>query len=72
VVGGKRVSVTREDEVEDMLHKMCSKLIHPTAMLLNNFDEMLYNKDSYAIFAGCILQKAWTIIETFHNLRVVA
>jgi len=32
----KRITVTRRDEKEECLFKLCSKLIHPTALTLTN------------------------------------
>ena len=51
--------------------KLCSKLIHPSALMLNHPEATIRNADSKAYLAVEVLLYAWVIVARFHDLNWV-
>jgi hypothetical protein len=67
-VSGKRVSITRRDDVEQYFYKLCSKLIHPSALMLNHPDATIKSEEYKEQLAVEVLFYAWWLVSRFHNL----
>jgi len=67
----KRVEPPRIGQSVDYDFKLCSKLIHPSALMLNHPEMTIRNDDSKAYLAVEVLLYAWVIVNRFHNLNWV-
>jgi hypothetical protein len=67
----KRVEPPRIGEAVDYDFKLCSKLIHPSALMLNHPEMTIRNEDSKAYLAVEVLLYAWVIVSRFHDLNWV-
>lgn len=68
-VSGKRITMTRRDDVEQYFYKLCSKLIHPSALMLNH-PELTIKSDEYKEqLAVEVLFYAWWLVSRFHDLN---
>jgi hypothetical protein len=65
----KRVNLTRIDEKEDLLWKVCSKFIHPTSFVLEAPETTILNEDYRKVFAVKVLYYGWGILEMFHPIN---
>ncbi len=68
---GKRVDPPRLGQNVDYDFKLCSKLIHPSALMLNHPEITIRNPDHKAYLSVQILLYAWVIVHRFHNLNWV-
>jgi len=64
----KRVNTIRFGEEEEFLHKVCSKFIHPTSLVLENPEGTILNDGYRKVFAVKVIFYAWGLIETFHTI----
>jgi hypothetical protein len=64
----KRVNTTRISEEEEFLHKLCSKFVHPTSLILENPTGTILNEDYRKLFAVKVIYYAWGIMEMFHTI----
>jgi hypothetical protein len=67
----KRVEPPRIGETVDYDFKLCSKLIHPSALMLNHPEMTIGNEDGKAYLAVDVLLYAWVIVARFHDLNWV-
>jgi hypothetical protein len=67
-ISGKRVDLKRTDDEEEYNFKLCSKLIHPTALMLNHPEVTISNPANKEYLAGEVLSYAWLIVNRFHDL----
>jgi len=65
----KRVAPPRIGETVDYDFKLCSKLIHPSALMLNHPETTIRNDDHKAYLGIDVLLYAWVIVTRFHNLN---
>ncbi len=65
----KRVAPPRIGETVDYAFKLCSKLIHPSALVLNHPETTIRNEEHKAYLGVEVLLYAWVIIERFHDLN---
>ena len=66
---GKRISLERANDNEEYDFKLCSKLIHPSSLMLNHPEVTIDNKDHKAYLAVQVLLYAWVIVTTFHDIN---
>jgi hypothetical protein len=64
----KRVEPPRIGQTVDYDFKLCSKLIHPSALMLNHPEMTIRNDDHKAYLAVEVLLYAWVIVSRFHDL----
>jgi hypothetical protein len=67
-VGGKRIELKRSGDEEEYNFKLCSKLIHPTALMLNHPEATISNQANKEYLAVEVLFYAWLIVTRFHDL----
>jgi hypothetical protein len=67
-VAGKWVDLKRTGDKENYDFKLCSKLIHPTALMLNHPEETITNQTNKKYLAVEVLFYAWLIVSRFHDL----
>ena len=65
----KRVQVEPTGETEAMLWKMCSKLVHPTAWVINDVEGTLQNPDQRKMLSLYIVLYGWGIVRIFHHIN---
>jgi hypothetical protein len=68
---GKREAPPRIGQTVDYDFKLCSKLIHPSALMLNHPEMTIRNEDNKAYLAVEVLFYAWLIVSRFHNINWV-
>jgi hypothetical protein len=64
----KRFEPPRIGQTVDYDFKLCSKLIHPSALMLNHPEMTIRNEDNKAYLAVEVLFYAWVIVSRFHDL----
>jgi hypothetical protein len=69
---GNRISLKRANDDEEYDFKLCSKLIHPSSLMLNHPELTIDNNDHKAYLAVQVLLYAWLIVTTFHDLNWMA
>jgi hypothetical protein len=67
----KRVDPPRIGEAVEYDFKLCSKLIHPSAIMLNHPEMTIRNEDHKAHLRIEVLLYAWVIVTRFHDLNWV-
>ena len=65
---GKRIELKRSGDEEEYDFKLCSKLIHPTALMLNHPEATISNPENKKYLAVEVLLYAWLVVNRFHNL----
>ncbi|HVP00453.1 MAG TPA: hypothetical protein VMT15_20415 [Bryobacteraceae bacterium] len=65
---GKRVDLKRTGDEEEYDFKLCSKLIHPSALMLNHPEATITNQANKEYLAVQVLFYAWLIVSRFHDL----
>ncbi len=65
----KRVEPPRIGEAVDYDFKLCSKLIHPSALMLNHPEMTIRSDDHKAHLRIEVLLYAWVIVTRFHDLN---
>jgi len=68
-VEGRRVTVKPSGDEESFIWKLCSKLIHPTSLVLNHLEETVHSVQYREFFALKVLLYGWRIIYVFHNIE---
>ena len=68
----KRVNPARVDDEEELLWKLCSKFVHPTALVLDSPETTIRNEGYREIFAVKVLFYGWGILEMFHTVNWTA
>jgi hypothetical protein len=69
---GKRQDPPRIGQTVDYDFKLCSKLIHPSALMLNHPELTIRDEDNKAYLAVRVLFYAWVIVTRFHDINWVA
>ncbi|MHB8406418.1 MAG: hypothetical protein ACYDCJ_13455 [Gammaproteobacteria bacterium] len=67
-VAGKRIELKRSGDEEEYDFKLCSKLIHPTALVLTHPELTIINQANREYLAVEVLFYAWLIVSRFHDL----
>ena len=67
-IAGKRIELKRNGDNEEYDFKLCSKLIHPTALMLNHPEETIGNAANKEYLSVEVLFYAWLIVHRFHDL----
>jgi len=67
-IAGKRIELKRDGNNEEYDFKLCSKLIHPTALMLNHPEATIGNAANKEYLAVEVLLYAWLIVHRFHDL----
>jgi hypothetical protein len=67
-IAGKRVDLKRDGDSEEYDFKLCSKLIHPTALMLNHPEATIDDAANKEYLAVEVLFYAWLIVNRFHDL----
>jgi hypothetical protein len=67
-VAGRRTELKRTGDEEEYDFKLCSKLIHPTALMLNFPEATIGNLAIKEYLAVQVLFYAWWIVSQFHDL----
>jgi hypothetical protein len=65
---GKRVAVAPSDPQESLIWKLCSKLIHPSSWVINNFEGTIHNVFQRQVLATYVLYYGWGITTIFHDV----
>ena len=69
-ITSKRVSLRRADDHEEFIWKFCSKLIHPTALMLGTTPEdIIKSRELHRFFGVAFIMYAWRIIFVFHFVK---
>ena len=68
---GKRVDPPRIGQSVDYDFKLCSKLIHPSALTLNHPEASIRNERNKEYLAIQVLLYGWVIVNRFHDLNWV-
>jgi hypothetical protein len=68
-IHGKLISLTRIDDDEELVYKLCSKLIHTTSLILNSPDESILNVGYRQFLAVQALRYGWGILNIFHDIN---
>ena len=68
-VPGKRIKLMRSNDEEEYTFKLCSKLVHPSALMLNHPEITITNADNKAYLAVEVLFYAWWLVSRFHDLK---
>jgi hypothetical protein len=66
---GKRVDFSRVDDQEAYDYKLCSKLIHPSALLILHPEATIKNSLYKEHLAVAVLFHAWYILTRFHDIN---
>jgi hypothetical protein len=66
---GKRIDLTRVDDNEEYSFKLCSKLIHATALTINHPEATIGNPAYREYMAVEVLFYSWWIVSRFHELN---
>ena len=66
---GKRIDLTRLDDNEEYSFKLCSKLIHATALTINHPELTIGNPANREYMAVEVLFYGWWIVSRFHELN---
>ena len=72
VAKADRVNPPRIGEAVEYDFKLCSKLIHPSVIMLNHPDMTIRSDDHKAHLRIRVLLYAWMIVHRFHHLNWVA
>ena len=67
-VAGKRFDLKRDGDYEEYDFKLCSKLIHPTALMLNHPEATIGNAANKEYLTVEVLFYAWLIVHRFHDI----
>jgi hypothetical protein len=67
-VAGKRTQLKRCNDEEEYAFKLCSKLIHPSALMLNHPEVTIANEADKQYLAVEVLFYAWWLVSRFHDL----
>jgi hypothetical protein len=67
-VSGKRILLKRTNDEEEYAFKLCSKLIHPSALMLNHPEVTITNEANKEYLAVEVLFYAWWLVSRFHDL----
>lgn len=65
---GKRVPVAPSDAEEAFIWKVCSKLIHPTSLVINHPEDTIQDADQREVLAVHVVFYGWGIIRIFHTI----
>src|SRR5437867_9542338 len=68
-IAGTLTRLPSVDSYEDFDFKFCSKLIHPSSMMLNHPEDTIRNEGHRQYLAKQVLYYAWSIITRFHNIN---
>jgi hypothetical protein len=68
-IPGKLISLKRIDDDEELVYKLCSKLIHTTSLILNSPDESILNTGYRQFLAVQALEYGWGILNIFHDIN---
>jgi len=68
-ITGKRVDFSRVDDQEAYAYKLCSKLIHPSALLILHPEVTIGNALYKEHLAVAVLFHAWYILTRFHDIN---
>ena len=63
------VKVTRVDDNEEYNFKLCSKVIHATALTINHPEATVENLNNREYMAVEVLFYAWWTVSRFHELN---
>ena len=67
-VPGKRINLEQSGDKEKYDFKLCSKLIHPTALMLIHPETTISNQANKKYLAVEVLFYAWLIVSLFHEV----
>jgi hypothetical protein len=67
-ITGRRVDLRRSGDGEEHDFKLCSKLIHPTALMLNHPEATIGSAANKEYLAVQVLFYGWLIVLRFHDL----
>jgi hypothetical protein len=66
---GRRIDLKRVDDNEEYNFKLCSKLIHATALTINHPEATVENTSNREYMAVEVLFYGWWIVTRFHDLN---
>jgi hypothetical protein len=69
VVFGRRIKTERSNDEEEYAFKLCSKLIHPSALMLNHPELTITNEANKEYLAVQVLFYGWWLVSRFHDLN---
>ena len=65
----KRVRTIQIEGEEEALFKLCSKFLHPSALVMYDMDATILNPGHRKMFAINVVSYGWGILEMFHTIR---
>jgi hypothetical protein len=68
-IPGKRIRVEPSGAEEALIWKICSKLIHPSSVVINNLEGTLHSSFQRRALAIHLVHYAWVIITIFHDIN---
>lgn len=68
-IQGSRIKLQERTESENADYKLCSKLLHPSSLLLSGLDEWLFNAEYRKVLAVKVLHYGWSILNIFHDIN---
>jgi hypothetical protein len=68
-IEGNLIKLKRDGDYEEYAFKLCSKLIHPSALLLNHPEATIDNPEYKEYISVEILLYAWSIVYRFHTIN---
>jgi hypothetical protein len=71
-IEGKRIQLKRSGDEEEVIFKLCSKLIHPTAIVLVDLGGWVYSSAHREMLAVKVVWYGWGILSMLHKIEWVA
>jgi hypothetical protein len=68
-IEGKHVHLEKAGHEEKAIFKICSKLIHPTAIVLLDLNGWLYSEEHRRVLAVQVIHYGWGILNMFHDIN---
>jgi hypothetical protein len=64
----KRLTTKRQNAEEEVLFKLCSKFIHPSALTMYDLQATVLSEDYRQMFALRVVFYGWGILQMFHTI----
>jgi hypothetical protein len=70
-IKGKRIHFESDKPTEDALLKLCHKLVHASAWMLNEADNVLHDSALRKAFSVHILLYSWLTVQMLHDISII-
>jgi hypothetical protein len=68
-ITAKRVALQHSGNEDDFIWKLCSKLIHPTSLVLNHLEHTIKAVPFRQFLATRVVLYAWRVVYKFHDIN---